>query len=240
MRTAIVLALAFVFGGGCRRDGAEHSEKVAAKIQLYAVDSDSPKREIPLQNAEEIGQLSKFTGDFTGRFVLTINSTLQDGTISQVLEGYLQEGKIDGNVRTFTFIDGKRSLIAQMGYRADERQGLSESYYLTTGTIQFRANYESGYKDGLFAVFYPDGKIALRSHYSGGKLDGQCEAFDNSGAKIASGLFSQNEMNEGQFLANLDDFIAGCVAGKPFEVRIVSIDADGKLVESGEATINAK
>jgi hypothetical protein len=77
-------------------------------------------------------------------------------------------------------------------------------------------------------------------HYEHDLLEGPCDVYDNSGAKVASGFYRNGECDNGTCIENLETFIQESIGGQPITVWIVTKRGAEEVGEVVEKTINQR
>jgi antitoxin component YwqK of YwqJK toxin-antitoxin module len=79
------------------------------------------------------------------------------------------------------------------GFKPNENTtGAYEDKY-PNGVTKTLGNYRFGKKDGIWAVFYPDGKIWSENQYKNDTLNGFTNTYFESGQKRYSGFYKNNQ-----------------------------------------------
>jgi antitoxin component YwqK of YwqJK toxin-antitoxin module len=207
-------------------------------VQLITDDGRTIERS--LENESGLESLRQIVGTVNGRFVLTITTRRTNDTFDQEIEGRLEDGVLNGPVRTYLVLDDKRQLVSEEIYSADMRQGAFVSYYPKTGRVQARTNFDAGTKNGEFSSYYPNGNRAVRMYYDHDQLNGLCEVYDNRGGLITSGTYQKGVPVSGTFVEDLSSFIIESIDNRPTTVQIATVNEAGKSTEVIERTINPK
>jgi antitoxin component YwqK of YwqJK toxin-antitoxin module len=79
------------------------------------------------------------------------------------------------------------------GFKPNENTtGAYEDKY-PNGVTKTLGNYRFGKKDGIWAVFYPDGKIWSENQYKNDSLNGMTNTYFESGQKRYTGFYKNNQ-----------------------------------------------
>jgi len=183
--------------------------------------------------------LGKLVGFASGRFALIIETIRSNDSFTQEIEGRLNNGILEGMVTTYLVLDGQRYLVSEVTYRSDLQEGPIASYYPMTGQVQMTGSYVEGLKSGEFELFYPNGKLSVKMPYGRDILEGLCDVYDNTGTRIASGIYRNGEYEGGTLVENLETFIQESISGQPMTVHIVTIKG-AQVVEVVEKRINQR
>ena len=103
-------------------------------------------------------------------------------------------GLLEGQYKVYAY---SGQILEEFNSHNDEYEGVKTSYYLN-GQVKERAAYSYGELDGEYLKFYEDGTIREKNQYKNGIQIGPRELYDESGKKIKTQQFFNNEVYEQQ------------------------------------------
>ncbi len=91
--------------------------------------------------------------------------------------------------------DSLGRILEAAHYINDTLDGMRTIFYPETGTRQIVENYEKGNFNGLYQVFYPNGKLQQEGHYIQNVMDSIWVRYYDTGQVMEEVMFRDNEEN---------------------------------------------
>ena len=141
-----------------------------------------------------------------GRFVI------RDAQGAMRVDGTLKQGRMDG---LWKYFDPSGRRLAEVGYRADQRQGPVTLYYVSTdgkaaGRKRMTGTYGDGSLDGMTRSWYPSGGKELERDFDHGILQG-ARGWQEDGKEMTDGAAQtaalQISKSEDALLSELEAFV---------------------------------